>query len=402
MSSSISTATQAALLLTAPLLVGRVPGSISPLTPREYRRLAAFLCEIHRDVADLLAPGANDLVTECGTIVDPERLERLLARGLLLSQAIERWQARALWVMSPTDAGYPARLQARLADHAPTLLYGCGDAAILNTGGLAVVGSRRASDFVIQYTEGIGRFAAEAGCTLVSGGAHGVDSAAMGGALEAGGRAVGVLADGLERVALNRDNRQVLMQGQLVLTSPYDPAAGFSVGNAMQRNKLIYALAESALVVSSDLDKGGTWAGAVEQLEKLHLVPVYIRSTGEVGQGLETLQRKGALPWPNPETPDAFAETVASVGSEPSSSAEESAELQFARLREFAATMTSSRTEADVADNLQISKKQARAWLTLLVDEGVIEKLPRPVRYKTRSSQGSLFEQPNQRGRTRP
>lgn len=43
----------------------------------------------------------------------------------------------------------------------------------------------------------------------------------------------------------------------------------------MQRNKLIYALADASLVVSSDLNKGGTWAGAVEQLDKLKFVPVY-------------------------------------------------------------------------------------------------------------------------------
>jgi DNA processing protein len=48
------------------------------------------------------------------------------------------------------------------------------------------------------------------------------------------------------------------------------------------------------------LEKGGTWAGAVEQLEKLRLVPVYVRGSGEIGPGLEALRRKGALPWPDP------------------------------------------------------------------------------------------------------
>ena len=49
------------------------------------------------------------------------------------------------------------------------------------------------------------------------------------------------------------------LDGQLVLASPYDPSAGFNVGNAMQRNKFIYALADAALVVNSDLNRGGTW-----------------------------------------------------------------------------------------------------------------------------------------------
>ena len=67
----------------------------------------------------------------------------------------------------------------------------------------------------------------------------------------------------------------------------------------MQRNKVIYALSDAALVVNADINKGGTWAGAIEQLEKLHLVPVYVRSTGEPSKGLGALKAKGAMPWPN-------------------------------------------------------------------------------------------------------
>jgi len=152
----------------------------------------------------------------------------------------------------------------------------------------------------------VGRLAARAGKTLVSGGAKGIDQAAMRGALEGGGRVCGVLADSLEKTTMNREHRNLLLDGQLVLISPYDPSAGFNVGNAMQRNKLIYALADTSLVVSSDLNKGGTWAGAVEQLDKLKFVPVFIRSTGESSAGLDGLRKKGALPWPNPQDVDSF------------------------------------------------------------------------------------------------
>jgi DNA processing protein len=151
---------------------------------------------------------------------------------------------------------------------------------LLESGGLAVVGSRHVDDSLIDYTMAVGRLAARAGRTLVSGGAKGIDQAAMRGALEAGGKVSGVLADSLEKTTMNREHRNLLLDGQLVLISPYDPSAGFNVGNAMQRNKLIYALADASLVVSSDLNKGGTWTGAVEQLDKLKFVPVYVRSTG--------------------------------------------------------------------------------------------------------------------------
>lgn len=311
MSFSLSPNAQAILLLTAPLIAGRNQPSIDLLTPGEYKRLARILREEQRQPADLLSSDIQEALGKDQQLIDSGRLERLLARGFLLSQAIERWQTRGIWVVSRADAEYPKRWKSRLKEDAPPVLYGCGDLGILDTGGLAVVGSRHVDDALITFTEDIGRLAAGAHRTLVSGGARGIDQAAMRGALDTGGQVVGVLADSLERAVLNREHRNALMNGQLVLVSPYDPMAGFNVGHAMQRNKLIYALADAALVVSSDYEKGGTWAGAVEQLEKLRLVPVYIRTNGEPSKGLEALRRKGALPWPDPATPEAFADLLA-------------------------------------------------------------------------------------------
>ena len=140
-----------------------------------------------------------------------------------------------------------------MREDAPAVLYGCGDIGLLDTGGLAVVGSRHVDEVLIDYTVAVGQLAADAGRSIVSGGAKGIDQAAMRGALEAGGRVTGVLADSLEKTVMNREHRNLLLDGQLVLISPYDLSAGFHVGHAMQRNKLIYAL-----VVSSNVDKGGT------------------------------------------------------------------------------------------------------------------------------------------------
>ena len=365
------------------------------------------------------------------------------------------------------------------------MLYGCGDAGILGAGGLAVVGSRNVHEALIEYTEDVGRLAASAGRGLVSGGARGVDRAAMHGALDSGGRVVGVLADGLEKAAMLREHRAALMDGRLVLVCPYDPAARFQVGHAMQRNKLIYALSDAALVVNSDYGRGGTWTGAIEQLDKLKLAPVYVRANGEMGRGLEALRERGAMPWPAPETPEALERildtspevecggTPAGAGDpgpepdgapaqrtlsmdvreEPAPSADDrpaetaaptstpkpcavadstlAGEL-FAKVGELIERMDGPRTEATIADELQVSKKQAEAWLvrfaegkirelfkganpckteaevaeTLqvsrkqvriclkrLVEEGVLDKLSRPVRYRSNDPIGPLFNQ---------
>jgi len=371
MSISLSPNTQAILLLTAPLIAGRNEHSSDLLTPGEYKRLAGFLRDKQRQPADLLALDAKDLFVECQHLIDSDRIKRLLNRGFLLSQAIERWQTRAIWVVSRADGEYPRRLKMRLKHDAPPILYGCGEMAILDTGGLAVVGSRHVDDVLLEYTEGIGQLTAKARRTLVSGGARGVDQAAMRGALESGGKVAGVLADSLERTALNREHRNFLMDGQLVLISPYDPLAGFNVGHAMQRNKLIYSLADAALVVSSDYEKGGTWGGAVEQLDKFRLVPIYVRSSGDMGKGLEALRQKGALPWPNPRDPDAFA-AVFNVAL-PSDFE--------AKALELLGKMTTFKTDAEVAADLNVSKSQAKKWLQRLVEEGVMEKHTKPVKY---------------------
>lgn len=300
---ALSLNTKAILLLTAPLIAGKRNAKVKPLTPGEYEELARRLQETQAEPSDLLKPDADTLKERCGAAVGKERLAALLGRGFLLSQAVARWQARAIWVVSREDDAYPAILKERLKKDAPALLYGCGEKELVNrmAGALAIVGSRNANGPLLDYTRRAAALAAEAGRNVVSGAARGVDRAAMNGALEAGGKVVGVLAGDLERASMNREHRNPIRQGRLALISPYDPRAGFHVGHAMQRNKVIYSLADAALVVNAELKKSGTWNGAVEQLEKLRLVPVYVRSSGEASQGLAALQEKGALPWPDPK-----------------------------------------------------------------------------------------------------
>jgi predicted Rossmann fold nucleotide-binding protein DprA/Smf involved in DNA uptake len=409
---------KAILLLTAPLIVGRAKASPDLLSPAEYKKMAVRLRELGRQPADLLASN-NRLLADLAPVVGEDRLKRLLARGFLLSQAIERWHARAIWVASRADATYPQAIKHRLKEDAPAVLYGCGARSFLDSGGLAIVGSRNTTESLIGYTMSIGRLAASARVTVVSGGARGVDQAAMRAALDAGGKVVGVLADSLENAAMNREHRRFLLDGQLVLLSPYDPSAGFNVGHAMQRNKLIYAFSDAALVVDAQKNKGGTWAGATEQLTKLRLVPIYVRSTQAASSGLDALIEMGARRWPNPEDREALIGALAipsapvavpvvseptplpfnaqgdaevaggdTVASEPSFDA--AAEL-FRTVGALVLRILRNATTADeVARALAVTKRQAEDWLTRLVADGLVERHSRPTRYSAR--QPTLFE----------
>lgn len=304
---------QAILLLTAPLAVGKHRDSkIHPLTLSEYNRLARFLKEAEREPADLFSNSFIAELDEAQVGVHPDRIRQLLARSFLLSQSVERWSARSIWVVTRAESSYPQRIKRRLGETRPPVLYGCGDKSLLDAGGLAVVGSREADESSIAYSENVGRLAAAAEFMIISGGARGIDTAAMRGATVAGGCAVGILPHSLEREALNREHRDLFLDGRLVLVSPYDPRAGFNVGNAMSRNKLVYAIADAALVVQTDYGNGGTWNGAVEQLDSLQFVPVYVRSDVN-SAGIKALIRKGAHPWPNPRTPEEFSQTLAGL-----------------------------------------------------------------------------------------
>jgi DNA processing protein len=212
-------------------------------------------------------------------------------------------------VVSRADAGYPPLLKKRLQHDAPSVLYGCGLQEIMRTRSFAIVGSRDVPESLSEYTRRTASLVARAGLTVVSGAARGVDRAAMNGALEAGGRVVGVLPGDLEKRVMNREHRNLLLEERLVLVSPFDPSLGFTVAQAMQRNRVIYALAEAALVVNADFNRGGTWAGAVEQLKK-YSVPLFVRSTGDPSEGLDALQQRGARPWPEPEDAEGIKEIL--------------------------------------------------------------------------------------------
>ena len=431
MSLPLSANTQVILLLTAPLLSAQGEPSSDLLSPGEYNRLARTLREMQRQPADLIGPDAAEVVGLCSPAFGQTRLGALLGRGFLLGQAVDQWNARAIWVVSRADAAYPRRLKARLKEDAPPVLYGCGDMGLLESGGLAVVGSRHVDDGLLEYADGIGRLAAAAHLTLVSGAARGIDRAAMQGALQTGGMAVGVMADNLGRAALMRDNREALMERRLVLVSPYDPSAGFNVGHAMQRNKLIYALADAALVVTADFEKGGTWAGAVEQLQRLNLVPVFVYGGANAGKGNAALIKLGGQPWPEPQDGAGLEEAIASAVrsaayesgqqeplllavqektaaspyemrsartsvstsaisiSRPTGSA---AEQLFGAVRAIAAeVLREPLSEAEFAEYLGISRPQAKIWLEQLIEEGVAERLSKPLRYQLATVSARLF-----------
>ncbi len=243
----------------------------------------------------LLEPGGLDLLPdEAGCAVDRDRIAALLERGGSLALAVESWTNRGIWVLGRGDDAYPERLRRRLGRQAPLLLYGAGNPDLLQGGGLAVAGSRDADAGAIDFTRRIARGCADEDIPIIAGGARGVDAEAISAAIIEGGRAVGILADRLARAITARRYRDHLRDEALTLASPFDPAAGFNVGNAMSRNKIIYALGDWSLVVACAAWSGGTWAGAVENL-KSRWSPLFVRAGDDMPEGNRLLIDGGGI-----------------------------------------------------------------------------------------------------------
>jgi predicted Rossmann fold nucleotide-binding protein DprA/Smf involved in DNA uptake len=290
--------TQAILLLCASFGQNRQTEP-QPLTLGEYNYLAGWLLENQKRPADLLHPNCLNLLQSIpASKLDFNRVSALLERGVMLSLAVEKWTNQGLWILGRSDSQYPKRLKQILKHLAPAILYGIGNIKLLCQGGLAIVGSRDVDEEGLDRTQRVAQICAEQEMQVVSGGARGVDMVAMLSALEAGGMAVGVLADSLAKAAVAGKYRAAIKEDRLTLVSACDPNAGFNVGNAMARNKYIYALADRALVISCSVGTGGTWAGAVEALERIKDVPVFVRIESAVPSGNRQLLKRGAKPLP--------------------------------------------------------------------------------------------------------
>ena len=293
---STDTERQAILLFCAP---GQARNdSPRPLTPKAWHSLVEGLARNGKAPSDLLGLSTKQIQSEGGLDAETaDRLTCLADRAGPLAIELDRLNGRGVWVITDADEAYPQRLRERLGPIAPPLLFGSGRRDLLTSGGLAIVGSRDAGDTVLEFTAEVAAACVRGGLTVLSGAARGVDSAAMNAALETGGQVVGVLADSLERRIREPAIRRWMAEDQLCLVTPYGPDAGFSVGGAMGRNKVIYALSDAALVASATEGSGGTWAGAVEALEN-GWTPVLVAGVSPNDVAAERLIAKGAGAFP--------------------------------------------------------------------------------------------------------
>ena len=234
----------------------------------------------------LLAAGldrrtADEVVRRRAEINPQAELDRIAEAGL-----------RALPRPHPA---YPTRLR-EIAD-APPVLYVDGSWVAQGEWSLAVVGTRRATAYGRQAAGELARGLAANGVTVVSGLARGIDTIAHRAALDAGGRTVAVLANGLDTV-YPPENRglaaEIAERGALITDYPLGttPRAEFFP----RRNRIMSGITLGTLVVEGDVKSGAmiTARLAGEQNREVFAVPGSIFSPQS--RGPFELLRDGATP----------------------------------------------------------------------------------------------------------
>jgi len=268
-------------LLALTLVPGLGPRLTQALLDRFGSAAAARRASVAQlqEVPHIGAKLANDFAAVLRTVDPQAERDRIAEHGVTLVP------------LSSPD--YPDRLK-DLPD-APHLLYMRGTVLPTDVNAVAIVGSRRCSSYGLRVAGKLAGDLARAGYTVVSGLALGIDGAAHRGALDAGGRTLAVLANGLasvyppDHVALAE---QVVAQGALLT----ETSMGMSPQKGMfhARNRLISGLARAVVIVEAN-DKSGaliTARHAAEQGRDVFAFPANVDSA--LSAGSLRLLRDGA------------------------------------------------------------------------------------------------------------
>jgi DNA processing protein len=191
------------------------------------------------------------------------------------------------------DERYPPLL--RTIIDPPPLLYVRGDATVLQQAQFAVVGSRKASPAGLRLAQCLSAELAEAGLSICSGLAVGVDGAAHRGALEVRGKSVAVMATGIDQLYPRRHHALAMsLERAGCLITEFPPTTPPRRENFPQRNRLISGMSLGVLVVEAGLPSGSmiTARTALEQGREVFALPWSMLHAG--GKGCLHLLRDGA------------------------------------------------------------------------------------------------------------
>jgi len=207
----------------------------------------------------------------------------------------QRLQDNKIDIICIQDPIYPEILK---EIHSPPFaLYVMGEIQPKDETAIAVVGSRRCSDYGKSVTKEISSVLAKSGVTIISGLAYGIDSAAHQAALGAGGRTIAVIGSGLDKI-YPAENQQlanrILNNGAII--SEYPLGMPGLTQNFPARNRIISGLSQGVLIIEAGEKSGTIYTAnfALEQNRQLYAIPGSIFNP--LSAGPNSLIRAGAKP----------------------------------------------------------------------------------------------------------
>jgi DNA processing protein len=206
---------------------------------------------------------------------------------------LRRLAAEGVGVVSYDSDEYPEML-GHIQD-SPVILYIKGDIKKDDKYAIAIVGTRKPTPYGRSVTESMASELADMGFTVVSGLARGIDSSAHVGALNAGGRSIGVLGSGID-VPYPPENKGLMekVSGSGCVMTEFPPGTSPNRENFPRRNRIISGLSLGVLVVEAQADSGSliTAGCALEQGKEVFSIPGNINSVNS--NGTNDLIKKGA------------------------------------------------------------------------------------------------------------
>jgi DNA processing protein len=254
-----------------------------------------------RPLVDLLrALGGPEAILGASSAQRRKTVSAAVASALDAGPEPARLAASLAWLALPgndlvawDDADYPPALL-EIADP-PPVLFCLGRRELLGRPAFAIAGSRNATPQGIADAEAFAAALSEAGLTIVSGLAAGIDAAAHRGALRGRGSTIAITGTGLDRVdpASHRPLAHVLAQQGLLL-SEFAPGTPPLKQNFPRRNRIVSGLARGVLIVEATLSSGSliTARLAAEQGREVFALPGSIHSP--FSKGCHKLLREGA------------------------------------------------------------------------------------------------------------
>jgi len=252
--------------------------------PEKHHTTAALIALLRRGdrlwhhYSDVVEAAGSASAVLSGEIQDEEKALTLFDEKQpppdleAIEEEIATWESEGISVVSVLDEEYPSNL--RTIHNRPPLLFIRGRLAPADERSVAVVGTRKPSDDGVRHAKHVASGLSEAGYTVISGLAAGIDTAAHTAALDCQGRTVAVIGTGIRRAypASNTELQQQIASEAAVVSQFWPDAPPTKVSFPM-RNIVMSGLSRATVVVEA-ADRSGARMQARYALE--HGRPVFL------------------------------------------------------------------------------------------------------------------------------